>query len=116
MAYLRKIKTKTLKAFGDLCDKTLKMVLIKATKASRIDFVFDTYIEGSIKDAERVRRSTQKAIEINNIVAETRLPVDMETFWSSNSNKTKLQLLFRHDSNRSFKAVSRNYNCVEWFQ
>ena len=43
MAYFRKIKTKVLMAFGDLCDKTLKMVLIKA-KTSRIDFVFDTYI------------------------------------------------------------------------
>ena len=57
--------------------------------------MFDTYAEGSIKDSERVRRTAQRAIDILNISEDTVLSVKMNTFWSSLSNKTKLQLFVR---------------------
>jgi len=96
MANLRKIQIKPLKLFKDLCDNILEMNLQSARGASQIHFVFDSYMSGSVKDSERIRRSTLKPIEINVINDETPLPVNMDFFWPSNSNKAKLQLYLYH--------------------
>ena len=52
MAYVRKLKTSSMNTFGELCDKFLCMILGICKNASRIDFIFDSYIEGSVKDSE----------------------------------------------------------------
>ena len=65
-------------------------------KADQIDLVFDSYIEGSVKDAERIRRCKSSPIELSDLQKDTPLPVLMERFWSSPANKAKLQLLLRH--------------------
>ena len=57
--------------------------------------MFDSYKEGSIKDTERSRRSTMKPFEISMIADDTPLPVNMDTFWASVSNKVKLQMFLR---------------------
>jgi hypothetical protein len=95
MANVRRVRSKMLKTFGEFLDTFLAMVLSLSTNAHRIDFVFDTYLKGSVKDSERVRRCEEKPIEINNLTRDTPLPVDMATFWSSTTNKQKLQLLLR---------------------
>ena len=59
------------------------------------DFVFDTYVEGSVKDSERARRSCCKPIDLHVVAAETHLPVPMDVFWVSPTNKVKLQQLLR---------------------
>ena len=71
------------------------MVLKLSTNASHIDFVFYSYIEGSVKDSEWTRRCTTPAIEISSLSEETLLPVDMASFWPSSANKVKLQPLLR---------------------
>ena len=75
------------------------MLLAICKNATRIDLVFDSYKEGSVKDTERSRRSTIKPIEISMIAEDTPLRVNMDTFRASVSNKAKLQMSFekRHD-------------------
>ena len=60
-------------------------------EADRIDFLFDSYLEGSVKDSERTRREKSKPIELHEITMETKFPKDLERFWPSGKNKTKLQ-------------------------
>jgi len=61
---------------------------------SRIDFVFDTYVEGSEKDSERQRRLSCSPIDLNVIYEEMPLPVSIDPFWALSSNKSKLQGLY----------------------
>ena len=96
MACMRRVRVKSLKSFGDFISKGFFDIIQNiCRRASRIDFVFDTYLDGSIKDSERKRRSSNKPIEINSVTEETPLPIDMDTFWPSSGNKIKLQLLLR---------------------
>lgn len=105
MAYMRRIKTKNLKSFGELCEHLWNMIFNICKNPKRIDFVFDSYVEGSVKDSERSRRATARGIEISALNESSPLPVSMESFWASASNKTKLQKLFsewlktHHESN-----------------
>ena len=69
------------------------MLLAICKNETRLDLVFDSYKEGSAKDTERSRRSTMKPIEISMIAEDTPLPVNMDTFWVSVSNKVKFQML-----------------------
>jgi hypothetical protein len=81
MACIRRVTAKIHKTFGDFIGKGFfDMVLRLCIGASRIDFVFDTYVDGSVKDSERSRRCTTQAIEILNLNEETLLPIDMNTF------------------------------------
>lgn len=52
MGYLRRMRTVNINTFGDLCTNFLGYVHGLCNNANRIDFVFDTYIEGSVKDSE----------------------------------------------------------------
>ena len=55
----------------------------------------DSYEEGSVKDTERSRRATVKPIEISTVAEDTPIPVNMDTFWASITNKATLQALLR---------------------
>ena len=91
MANVRGVKTVSMKTFGHLCNGLIEKVLRICKEPERIDFVFDTYLEGSVKDSERLRRQEDMPIEINNLTSETPLPVKMPAFWGSSANKTKFQ-------------------------
>ena len=91
MCFLLQMNTSTLKTFGDLCAQFLQMAYGLSKDSSRIDFVFDTYVEGSVKDSEQQRRLRCSPIDLNVICEETPLPVSMESFWASSANKSKLQ-------------------------
>jgi len=95
MATIRGVKTTTLKTFGDLFDEFVNKVVRICGKPARLDIVLDTYLEGSVKDSERLRRLDETPIEINNLQSATLLPVKMSSFWGSSSNKTKLQTELR---------------------
>ena len=95
MANVIKIRIKGLQTFADFCSTFLNMLLAIFKNAARIILVFDSYEEGSVKDTERSRRSAIKPIEISMIAEDTPLPVNMDTFWASVSNKAKLQMLLR---------------------
>ena len=96
MALLRSGSVKSHKTFGKFIEDEANSKLDNLCKnANRIDFVFDAYLDGSVKDSERARRSEKPPIEINSIDFETPLPTDMDTFWGSASNKRKLQDFYR---------------------
>ena len=52
MAYVRKLKTSSMNTFGELCKQLLSMILGVCKNASRIDFISDLYMEGSVKESE----------------------------------------------------------------
>lgn len=91
--YVRKIRTSSLRTFGDFCEVFLKTVIGLSVNASRIDFVFDSYIEGSVKDSERQRRTLRPPIEYSNLNPETKLPKEMNSVWASSGNKARLEEL-----------------------
>ena len=93
MANIRKIKIKENKTFGNFCKSFFSYVFTIGQETDRIDFVFDSYMEGSIKDSERRRRQKVAAIDLNDIENSTPLPVEMDRFWGSSNNKLKLQML-----------------------
>ena len=58
MAIVRQIKSTGL-TFREYSTKLLQQVMSCGKFASRIDVVFDIYLENSIKDVERQRRSSE---------------------------------------------------------
>ena len=80
IANVRKIRLKGLRTFADFCSSFLNILLAICKNATRIDLVFDSYKECSVKDTERSRRSTMKPIEIRMIAEDTPLSVNMDTF------------------------------------
>ncbi len=96
MQFMRKVGTKGLANFNEFFRKEfMSMITLLCPQAKRIDFVFDSYVDGSAKDTERERRSSVKPIEITCIACDTPVPIDMDTFWPSNTNKKKLQAFSR---------------------
>ena len=100
MANIRKIRAnaKETKTFGEFVHNFLTYVQNVAKRASRIDFVFDSYIDKTIKDSERQKRAKSSAVELSKINRETPLPVQMETFWASSRNKANLESLIHQDA------------------
>lgn len=63
---------------------------------SNLHIVFDSYVETSIKSAERFRRCHGKeALDLIEISEDFPIPQQLDKFWSSSANKTKLQQLAR---------------------
>ena len=81
MAYARKVAVKKLNlmTFGDLVKKLWNTFIYLSRDCNRIDIIFDLYLQQSIKQCERDRRSKHDAI--NTIISRTDqpLPVDMES-------------------------------------
>ena len=98
MANLRKFKGKNLKNFHDLINAFFRHLVFIAKDSSRIDLVFDSYLEKSVKDSERLRREKISAIELEDISKETPLPREMDRFWPSKVNKTKLEALIHREA------------------
>ncbi len=63
-------------------------------ECNRIDIIFDLYLQQSIKQLERDRRSNHKAINTFINRNDQPLPVDMDSFWASPDNKVRLQQFF----------------------
>lgn len=101
MANVRKISPREHNTFGEYCSAILDYVSNSSKHAHRIDLVFDSYIDLSVKDSERKRREGHQPIELNLVMEDTPLPVEMDRFWPSNENKHKLQLLLAQ------QAISR---------
>ena len=94
MASVRKITA--VKTFGELFSAFLSMVLRLCRKGpKRIDIIFDSYVGLSVKEGERQRRVSKPPILVSDITNDTKLPKDMDSFWSSPSNKLKLQMFLR---------------------
>ena len=100
MANLKKIRAnaKEVKTFVKFVHNFLTFVKNAASGASRIDLVFDSYIERTIKDSVRQKRANTPAIELNKIERTKPLPKQMDTFWPSAKNKAHLERLIHEDA------------------
>ena len=74
-------------ALIDLSTHFRKYIHGVSNNANRVDFTFDTYIEGSITDSERERGCKCSPIDLNEVLPETPLPVTTEVFWAFSMNK-----------------------------
>ena len=93
MANVRKMIVKELTNFGEFSGGILDYIQISAQGADRIDYVFDSYFDISIKNSKRKRREPISPIELNAVSEDTPLPVQMEWFWTANRNKHNLDIL-----------------------
>ena len=59
---------------------------------SRLDVVFESYLEDSIKDGEK-RRSECEPLEHQKMLLSTPIPVQTNRFWECAANKESLQVL-----------------------
>ena len=62
MGCMRRLRTASVKTFGEFCQNAIEMTKGICCQSNRIDFVFDTYIEDSVKDSERARRNSCRSI------------------------------------------------------
>ena len=96
MAYARKVATKkmnliTYKDFFKVLWKTFSSLYIGC---NCMDIVFDLYLEQSIKQSERSKRSKLEPIDTNISSNRQQLPVEMDRFWASSYNKMRFQQAF----------------------
>ena len=96
MVYARKVTTKkmnliTYKDFFKVLWKTFSSLYIGC---NCMDIVFDLYLEQSIKQSERSKRSKLEPIDTNISSNRQQLPVEMDRFWASSYNKMKFQQAF----------------------
>ena len=81
----------TYKDFFKVLWKTFSLLSIGC---NRMDIVFDLYLEQSIKQAERSRRSKLLPIDTNISSNKQQLPVEIDRFWASSDNERKFQQAF----------------------
>ena len=97
MAFSRKVPVKKIKlqTFEDLFKHLFATFKRLSAGCQRIDIVFDIYLDSSIKQHERKRRS-EKHQSTETIITsiEQALPVEFESFWGSSSNKMQFQQSF----------------------
>ncbi|OXU30012.1 hypothetical protein TSAR_009479 [Trichomalopsis sarcophagae] len=93
------IKWKNIKTFVDFATAFCNSVkTVSKDKVHRIDFIFDSYFENSIKLDKRIVRYTEAAIEMHDINENVPMPKQEKQFWASKSNKVrKIVLDQSHD-------------------
>ena len=96
MAYARKVATKKMNLITyEDCFKVLwKTFSSLSIDCNSTDIAFHLYLEQSIKQAERSRRSKSEPIDTNFSSNKQQLPVEMDRFWGSSDNKIKFQQAF----------------------
>lgn len=110
MGCIRKARTR--ETFGEFVEDYVGRNLSSSKYAERVDFVFDSYTAESIKDSERQRRQRAPPIELDTVTGETKMPVKIETFWSSNSNKRKIQALIHEKAMETAKKCCPDVHVI----
>jgi len=88
MSLVQKVKGEQV-TFGDVATAVLLMVLKEGNCSKRIDVVFDTYKENSIKNSERLLRGEETGHHLQSI-ASTQIVRQWRNFLSRASNKTSV--------------------------
>lgn len=96
MAYARKVPTKKMKlqTYEDFVKVLWKTFSTLSNNCVRTDIIFDLYLQQSIKQDERIRRSKSDPIETKIGSIKQQLPVEMDRFWASSDNKMRFQQAF----------------------
>ena len=102
MSSIRKIPFSKLSTFSDVFESMWKS-MTSVSKFDTIHIVYDSYIDDSIKEAERIRRAKESdPLEYIDLSLQSPLPVQLDRFWACSRNKEKIQAL-----SRSFLVTSQ---------
>ena len=104
MSKVRQMNMSNHKLFGDLIKQFISVVS-KVCSHEMLHVIFYSYLESSVKDGERLRRSDVTPIELVELDGATPIPVSLNKFWASSSNKEKLQLLVRELLKKSPNSI-----------
>ena len=95
MSLIRKISFTKMLRISDIFEEMWKRTSF-ISQAGMIHMVYDSYIEGSIKDCERLRRAEEtEPLEFVNLTGNSPLPVQLNRFWACSKNKENMQILSR---------------------
>ena len=94
MSKVRQNNMSLFKTLGELCRSTISSSSHLCPQ-QLLHLVFDSYIEHSLKECERIRRTAVSPIDIIGMTADTLVPQQQDKFWASSVNKQNLQLLAR---------------------
>lgn len=93
MSQIRMVKMTTHNTFGQII-KTIFRKAQSVCSTQEIHIILDSYLDKSTKESERIRRaSSSGSIDLISISSETPVPVQLEKFWASSTNKQNLQKL-----------------------
>ena len=107
MSQIRWYPTTKLKTFNDIITVAMTTTM-NAPTIEQIDIIYDSYLEDSIKECERIRRrSTCEPLEFMNLKVTSAIPVQIDRFWGWEENKEALQLISRN----LFKNICHNNHC-----
>ena len=70
--------------------------ILAASNPDRIEIVYDTYLEVSIKELTRIGRAKEEPIEIINLNLDSAVSPDITKFWAFSVRKERLQILSRN--------------------
>ena len=95
MSMVRQISFSKMSKISDIFEEMWKIIRF-ISKADTIHIVYDSYIEGSIKDYERVGRAQEtEPLEFVNLTRNSPLPVQFNRFWVCSKNKENIQIISR---------------------
>ena len=89
MSQVRKYPTKKLANFNELYAATSSGIM-NIPDIEQIDIIYDSYLEDSIKECERIRRRSE-SLEFVNLTTQSPIPVQMDRFLACGKNKTIFQ-------------------------
>ena len=95
MSSIRKIPFSKLSTFSDVFECMWKS-MTSVSKFDTIHIVYDSYIDDSIKEAERIRRAKESdPLEYIDLSLQSPLPVQLGRFWACSRNKEKIQIFIK---------------------
>ena len=90
----RKIDTTQCQIFKDILAKLWSISIIyNSCTFQRLDIIYDSYIEQSIKFSKRQMQVATNGILVFNIECSSYIPSQMEKFWAFSKKKENLQLI-----------------------
>ena len=113
MSRVRQSKMSQSLTLGGLCEKTLSSALKICPQQLMLHIVFDSYVELSLKECERNRRTTVDPIDIIGMTTDTLIPQQTDKFWASTTNKQNLQGLVEVVANRYNETILLSSVIVE---
>ena len=91
MSSIRQLHLSDFSLIGDVIIEVVKKAVGICSRISTVHFIFDSYIESSLKEVERLKRSQSiDALAIINTTRDTPIPKQQEKFWATENNQRAL--------------------------
>ena len=92
MGTIKKVTLRDLSSIGHIFQAMLKRIESTGT-AQDLHLVYDSYLEHSTKECERMRRMGDNApVEYVDLSMKSPIPVQIDHFWSCSKNKGNIQV------------------------